>query len=198
MPISEMSDEEIVTKLQELNTDGADFEGVEKQYAEELYNRYYKQAYYLSRYYGLSHNDAEDAAQESFIKLFRNIRSFHADKGFKPWFLKMVLNKVKDRYGALKRTRYNDIDETPESVEIHDNRPHDKVIEKFHVQDYLWSIIDGLPVKLKKVVVLRIYGDMKFEEISQSVGVSVRQVRNRLDCAYKMIKSSLEEKQWML
>lgn len=198
MPISEMNDEEIIVKLQGLNGDDPNFSGVEKQYAEEIYNRYYKQAYYLSRYYGLSHNDAEDAAQESFIKLFRNVRSFNPQKGFKPWFLKMVLNKVKDRYGALKRVRYKDIDETPETAEVHDNRPHDKIIEKFHVQEYLWSIIDGLPVKLKKVVILRIYGELKFEEIAESVGVSVRQVRNRLEYAYGMIKTSLEEKKWML
>jgi RNA polymerase sigma-70 factor, ECF subfamily len=197
MPISEMSDEEIIVKMQGLTSSNPDFSNVEKRYAEEIYNRYYKQAYYLSRYYGLSHNDAEDAAQESFIKLFRNIRSFNNQLKFKPWFLKLVLNKVKDRYGSLKKTSYKDLDDTDETAVGNDNRPHDKIIEKFHVQEFIGSIIDRLPLKYKKVILLRIYGEMKFEEIAKSTGVSVRQVRNRLDKALGMIRASLEEKKWI-
>jgi RNA polymerase sigma-70 factor, ECF subfamily len=197
MPISEMSDEEIIVKLQGLTPSNPDFNSVEKRYAEEIYNRYYKQAYYLSRYYGLSHNDAEDAAQESFIKLFRNIRSFNAELKFKPWFLKLVFNKVKDRYGSLKKNRYKDLEETEETEAGNDNRPHDKIIEKFHVQEFIGSIIDRLPLKYKKVILLRIYGEMKFEDIAESTGVSVRQVRNRLDKALGLVKAALEEKKWI-
>ena len=131
------------------------------------------------------------------MKLFRNIRSFDTRLKFKPWFIMLVLNKVRDLHGSLKRNRHNDLDETEETAARNDNRPQDKVIERLHVQDFIGGIIKRLPPVYKEVILLRIYGEMKFDDIAKSIKVSVRQVHNRLDKALRMVKAVLEEKKWI-
>lgn len=199
MPIRDMNDEQIVLKLRGLDPSNADFSGVQKRYAEELYNRYYSQVVNLSRYYGLSRADAEDAAQESFIKLFRHIRSFNIGLKFKPWFFKLVLNKVKDHYGVLKRTgNYSDLEDIEETAEMNQNEPLEKFVEKVQDQETIGGIIKRLPSKYKKVIILRIYGELSFEDIAPLVGVGSRQVRKRLKKALAMVRACLKEKKWVL
>lgn len=199
MAIKDMSDEEIISALQGLDPSNPDFNAAEKRYAEELYDRYFKQVVNLSRYYGLSRADAEDTAQESFIKLFRHIRSFNIKLKFKPWFFKLVLNKVKDLYGSMKKTgNYSDLEEVEETVDSNEVNPQDKIIEKVQNQEYIGGIIKCLPSKYKKVIILRIYGEMKFEEIAPLVGVGSRQVRKRLNKALRMVRACLKEKKWVL
>ena len=60
------------------------------------------------------------------------------------------------------------------------------------------SIIECLPSKYKKVIILRIYGEMSFEDIAPLVGVGSRQVRKRLNKALGMVKACLKEKKWVL
>lgn len=198
-PIKDLTDEEIIGKLRGLDPSGADFNASEKRFAEELYRRYYKQAVNLSRYYGLSRDDAEDTAQESFIKLYRHIHSFNPNMKFKPWFFKLVMNKVKDLYRAMKKKgKTDDLDGVEETAEAEGGVPQENIVELVQNQELMGSIIECLPSKYKKVIILRIYGEMSFEDIAPLVGVGSRQVRKRLNKALGMVKACLKEKKWVL
>lgn len=190
MGLKELSDAELLGKIRLLDADGDAYQEVLRQYYQELYQRYYFQCYNIARYYGLSRPDAEEAVQDAFIKLFRSIQSFDTNKPFKPWFFKVVLNLVKDKFRENKKHRHTDL----EYVEDVSSRAQEKIFEEFHIRDLLRGSIDKLPKKLKSAVILRNYTDMDLEAISAALNVSVRQLHNRLAQAYDILKNDLEEK----
>jgi RNA polymerase sigma-70 factor (ECF subfamily) len=187
MGIKDLSDTELISKMKGLDSDDAIYSDVFCQYANELYVRYFSQGYNIARYYGLRNDDANDAVQNAFIKVLHSINGFNLRKEFKPWFFKIVLNCVRDRYRELSRHNHIEIDK----IEKISNDSFDK----FHIKDTLNGIISKLPVKLREVVVLRVYADLSFNEISEALNVSVRQLHNRLNKAYELIRVSLEEGQ---
>lgn len=188
MSIKELKDEELLERLQGLSNSETSFPSAARQYSEEIYSRYFKQVFNFCRYYGLCHNDAEDVAQESFVKFFRNIHSFHIDKKFKPWFFKLVYNKIRDKYQELKKNRFNDLDSVLDMAGNED----ENISEKFQIRDYLNGIINELPEKLKTVLVMNTYGELDYEAIAKAVGISSRQVRNRLEQAFELLRRSVE------
>ncbi len=188
MPFNELSEIDIIKKMKELMKSGDLYKDVTRQYFQELYNRYYFQCYNISRYYGLNRNDAEDAVQDAFVKLYRNITSFDENRVFKPWLFKLVLNCVKDRYKDLVKHTYTEI----EKAENFKSEEQENIFEEFQMRDVFHSIIIRLPEKLKSVIVLRNYSGMELEAIAKMLNLTVRQLHNRLARAYTLIKEGLE------
>lgn len=189
MAFSDMSENEIVLKIKEMNGLNGSYPDVVKQYFQEIYRRYYHQCYNISRYYGLNRQDAEDVVQESFIKFLKRVQTFDETKPFKPWIFKVVLNTTMDKFKENKKHRHIDMEVLTETPSIE----QEKFVEEFPVRDSFNSIIIKLPEKLKKVVLLRNYTDMDLEAISKIIQLSVRQVHNLLNQAYETIKKELEE-----
>lgn len=184
-----MTDFDLVSKLRDLMKSEDQYPDVVQQYAREVHTRYHHQAYNLARYYGLARNDAEDAVQESFIKAFRNLQSYDPAKEFKPWFFKILLNAVRDRYRDLKKNSYRDLEVVMEYASVKD----EEIFDSFHLRDVMNGIISRLPEKLKSVLVMRVYGEMEFEHLSRMMRVSVRQLHNRLNKALELVKKNMEE-----
>lgn len=188
MSFKDLSESEIILKIKELSKKDELYDEVIRQYYQEIYHRYYHQCYNISRYYGLNRQDSEDAVQDAFIKLLKSIDTFDENRPFKPWFFKVVINAVKDRYRELKKHRYTEI----ENIKDFSDKEQEKIFEEFHTRGYFYSIIIKLPKKLKSVVILRNYTDMSLDAISASLNISVRQLHNRLTQAYDLIKKQME------
>lgn len=189
MGFSEMSDTDIMKKIQDLKRSGDTYADVVRQHFEEIYRRYFSQCYNISRYYGLARQDSEDAVQEAFIKLLKSssVMTFDASRPFKPWFFKIVLNAVKDKYKEIIRHKYSDI-EYAKDIPSSDQ---EKIFEEFQMRDAFRSIIIKLPEKLKAAVILRNYTDLGLEAISGALNLSVRQLHNRLARAYQVIRKEM-------
>ncbi|OHD79092.1 MAG: hypothetical protein A2355_10940 [Spirochaetes bacterium RIFOXYB1_FULL_32_8] len=190
MSIKDLKDLDLIIKIKNLQESETIYSDVIEQYAREIYSRYYHQAYNLSRYYGLTRHDAEDVVQDSFIKLFKNIKIFNIGKEFKPWFFKIILNTVRDKYREMKKYRTKDI----EIIQDTGTNEQEEIFEELHIKDYLNSIINNMPEKLKSVLVLRIYAEMEYEMIASTLGVSIRQLHNRLNAAFDFVKKAVEVK----
>lgn len=185
MPISDLTDEEIVQKLKDLSLDNNDDESARDPYYEVLFNRYSSQLYSLARYYGLRHEDANDVLQEGFIKLYQNVGRFAPDKPFKPYFLKIILNLIRDKYRQLKRLRITDIELFQDEI-VDDGTPFE---ESLHKKTLLDSIIDKMPPDLKEVILLKIQTDMNVESVAQSLGISRRLAYYRYKKAVAFLKN---------
>ncbi|OHD55705.1 MAG: hypothetical protein A2Y33_13770 [Spirochaetes bacterium GWF1_51_8] len=185
MEIRELSDQDFAVRLKETALKDGVYSNEFSRYANELFNRYHQQGYNIARYYGLKHDDAMDSVQSAFIKTFHSIKRYDPGRPLKPWFFKIVLNCVRDKFKELRRTRHEKIDKAENFTK--------EIFEEFHIRESINGIISILPEKLKSVVLLRVYGDMDFDSISLIVGVSVRQLHNRLKEAYGMIEKKLNE-----
>lgn len=174
MSIHELSDAEIIGKLQDLKNSVSQNQSVFNQYYEVLFERYSKQVYSLCRYYGLRHNDAHDVLQDSFIKLYHNIGLVDCERPFKPYFFKIVMNLLRDKYRAIKKNQHQNLDDLQDENFMAENDLHDNLQDK-HI---LCSIINSLPDYLREVMVMKVYGDLELSEISRTLGISQRTAYN--------------------
>jgi len=189
MSVKNYTDEEIIEKLSALSESGIRHREAEAVYFNELFNRYYSQAYSFIRYYGLSHEDTRDVIQECFIRIYNLGKTYKKGKPFKPWFFKVILNLVRDKYGELKRKKYHDIDNYIDDPAI---SKEENIIEKLQNNDYIRSILNRLPTRLKEVLTLKFYSEMSMTEIAETLGIQQRQAYNILEQAYKEFKKVLE------
>lgn len=185
MNISTMSDNDVALKFRESRLD----KERSAAYAEALFNRFHKRGFNIARYYGLSKSDAQDAVQTAFIKAFHSISSYKPQFDFSAWFFKIVVNCSKDVYRKHKKHYHAQLSEA-EEIADHQIKKFD---EKLQDQDLLQGIINELPEKLKRTLLLRIYGSLTIPEISSSLGVSERQVHNRLSKAYELLRESAKQ-----
>ena len=81
---------------------------------EELYNRYYSYALRTATAITKSTQEAADAVQETFIRVYRNIYSFNTNRPFKPWFYRILVNEcnrvMKDKSRVVFVSHYMEQD----------------------------------------------------------------------------------------
>lgn len=179
-PFEELSDEELMERIQSLSDCPDESSGASERMFKELYRRTYSHAYNFCRYYGLRHNDAMEALQDAFVKVFQYSASFQRGKKFKPWFFKILFNKIQDKFNELKKNKYSDIEEYTDFMGAEST-----AINSFQNRELLSGMIYKLPMHLRQVVLLYAFEEMDFESIGQAVGLSSRHARNRLDEALK-------------
>ncbi|HME77199.1 MAG TPA: sigma-70 family RNA polymerase sigma factor [Mycobacterium sp.] len=125
--------------------------------------------------------DAEDALQDTLLAAWRNLAQFRSDAKFSTWLFRIAANAAL----AIVRRR-------PETVEIFDvvamrGDPGDQVADADRVQTALMA----LPEVFRVALVLRIYGDLSYEDIAVHQGIPVQTVKSRLWRARSMMHELL-------
>lgn len=186
---SNLSDQEVLTHLQAEYKKQRDSDYEIQSLYGELYRRYYLRSVCLAKYYGLSNSDAEDAVQEALVDLYKGINSYNPSRPFRPWFFTIVMNNVRKKYREIKKQTYKPL----EDFENHPQSTENNSIEKLHFEQHLRNITYRLPEKLRDVVTLKIYGELTHDEISKTLQIKSRQVYNRLNEAYELLKDYIKE-----
>ncbi|WP_289044354.1 sigma-70 family RNA polymerase sigma factor [uncultured Olleya sp.] len=127
---------------------------------------------------------AEDVFQDTFIKVIRTLKrgKYNEEGKFLPWVMRIAHNLVIDHF--RKNSRMPKFDNSGEfnifSV-ISDNALNaEKVIIKEQVEADVRRLIDELPEDQKEVLMMRMYNDMSFKEISERTGVSINTALGRM------------------
>ncbi len=187
-----LSDEELVRAIQEE-------ESPEKKelYFASLYVRY--QARMINYLYGFVFDAdiAQDLCQEAMIKLYHNLDKFLVNEKFSSWFYRIVTNtaltylrKMKNRESIVSETALDaldmDVDDTREQT------PEDNML-----QSELWKkmsqAISLLPEKFRVVFVMRYQNRESFRTISQSLELSERTVKWRMQKALQLLKEKMQK-----
>lgn len=95
-----------------------------RQAQEVLYRQHASKMYHICLSYTGDRDTAKDILQESFIKVFKNIRTYNAANSLEGWIRRIVTNTAIDYYRKEKRLRYFEdaTDRVPESVSIPANQ----------------------------------------------------------------------------
>ncbi len=154
----------------------------------ELVSRYQKPVYKLA-YSILSNNsDAEDAAQETFIKAYNNL-STYTDKGkFWGWLRRITINMCIRRVRPVVLTSLEDVDELGDDG-------NDSVYESVvsvQENDDLRRMIFSLPPAYRSVIVLKYLEDMSYVEIAEALDESIQNIQVRLFRAKKMLRERMK------
>ena len=123
--------------------------------------------------------DAEDAAQEVFMRLFRNFQQYDPTKPFLPWFRRLATNCVLNWREKRKSTL--ELHETP----VHDAPPADP-------SDRLHQAIRELPAEYQSCVTLKYLEDLGVKEIAETLQVPTGTVKTWLFRAREMLLEKLK------
>lgn len=144
----------------------------EREAFDRLVERYQRDVYRLCYRFANNHEDANDLAQEAFIKAYRALDRFRGDSAFSTWLYRIAVNTCLN-WKALKKPL---IDELPEALA--DGKPG---IESRLVDDerarQLRAAIERLPEKQRATLILKTYHDMTHEEVASVLGASVGTVK---------------------
>lgn len=136
--------------------------------------------------------DAQDVAQESFIRAYRYIRAFRGDCGFATWLHRIAINTAHNwmRENYRRRAQTVALEDWKQGAGID---PADALLAK-QAQLEMRSALAALPQHYREAVVLRHYEDLSYEEIAQVQQVPVGTVRSRLSKARQLLHDSLSGK----
>ncbi len=154
---------------------------------EELYNRYYSYALRTATAITKSTQEAADAVQETFIRVYRNIYSFNTNRPFKPWFYRILVNEcnrvMKDKSRVVFVSHYMEQDS------IHARK------DDYHFEEYeeLYAAIEALSDIYRIPIILKYLNDFTEKEIGEILSLNINTVKTRLYRGRQKLKKSLEK-----
>ncbi|MDQ3812897.1 MAG: sigma-70 family RNA polymerase sigma factor [Armatimonadota bacterium] len=154
---------------------------------EILLHRYRKRILNLA--YSLLHSreDAEDAAQEAFMKAFTAIHTFRSESQFWTWLYRITLNI------CLHRKRRARTCESLDDAERNDRLEQDDVQQQAEAKLMVESALNELSPPLRVVLILREMHDLSYEDIARILDLPVGTVRSRLFEARRKFKLAWRE-----
>jgi RNA polymerase sigma-70 factor, ECF subfamily len=153
---------------------------------EELVNRYEGRIFRLTMNITQNREDAQDAAQDAFLKSFKNLDRFQGDSRFYTWLVRIAVNEALMR---LRKRRPNVVSldqpvETEEDLIPHDIQDWDPTPEQRYARTEMNSILNDAIGKLdpifRTVFQLRDIEQVSTEETADLLGISVPAVKSRL------------------
>lgn len=172
--MSAMNEEEIVKQLQDKSTQRAAFARVVAQYSEPIY--------WQIRRIVLSHEDANDLLQNTFIKAWTNLDSFRGDSKLSTWLYRIAVNEALNFVQRQKNSLSLDEDSS-----VVDFLMSDEFFDGDELQAQLQAVIASLPEKQRLVFQMKYFQDLKYEEISEILGTSVGALKATYHHAVKKI-----------
>ena len=142
--------------------------------------------------------DAEDVAQEAFLKAFHNLGSFRAESKFSTWLISITLNEARGRLRRQSAVRMESLDE-PDDEEgsvspalLRDWREiPSEALERNEVRQLLQRAVAGLPEIYRRVFLLRDVEELSVNEAAEVLQISVASVKVRLHRARMMLQKQL-------
>ena len=159
----------------------------DRQAFELLVRRHKRRAYLLALKLLGDHDEAMDASQEAFVKLFERADRYSAGRPFLPWFLGIVRNCARSLWRSKLRLRRVRLDDLLQHLEDTSADPSSSVRSAER-----WRAVLSLPLKLREVVVLRHLDGMDYKQIADVLELPVNTVAGRLHKARKELACRYE------
>ena len=138
--------------------------------------------------------DAEDVAQDAFVRAHRGLRQFRGEASIRTWLLAIVWREaLSHRRSIVRRLRSlvtlaGDQPFEPPAT----GRRHDGVLEDRELAVQVARAVRSLPAKSRHALMLAATGDYTFDEMSQALGVPAGTLKWRVSEARRRVKEKLE------
>ncbi len=144
--------------------------------------------------------EAEDVAQEAFIKAYRALPQFRGDSAFYTWLYRIAINTAKNAVVSRDRSPVDfdlDAQNPDESYDMQsrlkDSETPEGLVLTDEIRGTVNSAIDALPEDLRTAIILRELEGLSYEEIAAAMGCPVGTVRSRIFRAREAIDRRLRE-----
>ena len=167
-----------------------------------LINRHQSKIYGFI-YSKLSDRDiSDDIFQDTFIKVIKTLKSnsYNEEGKFLPWVMRISHNLIIDHYRRNKKMpMYRETEEFSIFSIMSDNVPNiESQLITTQVENDLRKLIEELPAEQKEVLMMRMYQDLSFKEISETTGVSINTALGRMRYAIMNLRKVIDKHQIIL
>ncbi len=138
----------------------------------ELMRRYQSRVYWVARRVVGTHEDADDIAQETFVKAYTALGDFRGESSFFTWLYRIAINLSLNAIRKKQLVNYLRESEIINRIFPSSDDPS-RDVEFKETQSRLEEAIARLPEKQRAVFVMRYYDEMSYEEISEVMKTSV-------------------------
>jgi RNA polymerase sigma-70 factor (ECF subfamily) len=117
-----------------------------------------------------NHADADDLAQEAFLRAYRSLGKFRGDSAFRTWLTRIVLNLAADRRKRVAPRRQVSLEQVSE-----EELPGSPMAVEFGLirREAIHEAVAQLPPRQRETLILRIFQEMRFQEIAVVMGCTV-------------------------
>ena len=149
---------------------------------QRLVERHSLTLYRLAFSYCGNRPDAEDAVQETFVKLLSVRKTFDSDERLLNWLMLVTANNCRDLLRSAWRRKRRDLEQADQTA-AQDPDPDTRLSVR--------QAIDRLPLAYRGIVYLYYYEEYPVKRIAAALGLTETAVRSRLDRARKQLKKTL-------
>jgi len=165
-----------------------------------LIKRHEKSVYNLAYRMLKNVEDAKDAAQEIFLKVFASLNSFRGESSFATWLYRIATNECINRLKRPKflsleelRREYENEEKPIEPPQLIDASPlPEELAEQREIQQLVHKAMDELPDHYRLVITLRYLQGLPYDEIAEALGLPVGTVKTYLFRAKNILKTKLQ------
>ena len=149
----------------------------------ELLDRYQERLYWHIRKLVLTHENADDVLQNTFLRVYKNLPNFKQKSSLNTWMYRIAYNESIRFLDENKRKSHTSLDDI--SAHYLNNLVSDTFFEGNEIQIKLQSILAALPEKQKHIFQMKYYDDLKFHEIEDILGIKESTIKTSY---YKTVK----------
>jgi RNA polymerase sigma-70 factor (ECF subfamily) len=169
----------------------------------ELMKRYKKPVYHMVLKMVRNVDDAEDLTIEAFSKAFKSLHRFKKDYTFSTWLFRIATNNAIDfiRKKKLKtisiHSSYTDDNGEAVALDIEDEKnltPQDKAIKQQRIE-LMRMFVDKLPAKYQRLVKLRYFQELSYEEIATELEAPLGTIKAQLHRSRELMRELIQGKE---
>ncbi len=186
--LRDLTDEQLILEFQETN-DTELFEAIVSRYKNPLFN-------FVFRFLG-DRDATSDVVQETFIKVYRNKDSYKTFAKFSTWIYTIAGNLAKTELQRRKRKNQISINswgEDEETMDLPDGGPlPDRLVDSGMKNKMIQEALLKLPEVYREMVILRDIQEMSYEEIAETMGISIGTVKSRINRGRAQLQELLRD-----
>jgi len=162
------------------------------QLLELLMKRYEKPLFAYAQRILNQRTSAEDAFQETFLRVFRNRSSYRAGSSFRAWVYTICLNSCRDQLRRKSRRPESELEKT--AFALADDQPGpEEISAQSLLAQRIRAAVEALPEKQREVFLLSYYQQLAYPEISEILDIPVGTVKSRMFHASKFLAEQLRD-----
>lgn len=156
-----------------------------------ILDRYNERLYWHVRKILVTHEDANDVVQNTWIKVYQNLRSFRKDSRFYTWLYRIATNEA---LSYLQKSKKSDADNLEDHLfNLSQSLESDEWFDGSEIQTQLQKAILQLPEKQRLVFNMKYFDEMKYQDMADILETSIGALKASYHHAVKKIEATLKE-----
>lgn len=156
----------------------------------DIVNRYSEPLYWKIRSIVITHDDADDVLQNTFLKAWKGLDNFQGKSQLSTWLYRIAINEALE---CLRRKRSKVVTEGEETLHLADSLLADEYFDGDRGQALLQEAIATLPDVQRMVFTLRYFDEMKYSDMSELLGTSVGALKASYHIAVEKVTTYMKQ-----